>query len=63
MIHQADILIAVYDGKSGGTKNTVLMAHNKGIEIRILSPLLSPNPLKEYKILPIKESPQEPKLF
>ncbi len=39
MIHRAHCLIAVYDGKSGGTKNTVRMAHEKGIEIRILSPL------------------------
>ncbi len=39
MIHRADCLIAVYDGKSGGTKNTVRMAHEKGIEIRILSPI------------------------
>lgn len=39
MIHRADRLIAVFDGKSGGTKNTIRMAHEKGIEIRILSPI------------------------
>ncbi len=39
MIHRADRLIAVYDGKNGGTKNTIRMAHEKGIEIRILSPI------------------------
>lgn len=39
MISRADRLIAVYDGKSGGTKNTIRMAHDKGIEIRILSPI------------------------
>ena len=40
MVHRADRLIAVFDGKSGGTKNTIRMAHEKGIEIRILSPVL-----------------------
>lgn len=39
MVHRADRLIAVFDGKSGGTKNTIRMAHEKGIEIRILSPV------------------------
>ena len=39
MIHRAEKLIAVFDGKSGGTQKTVLMAHQKGIEIRILSPI------------------------
>lgn len=39
MIHRADRLIAVFDGKNGGTKNTIRMAHEKGIEIRILSPI------------------------
>lgn len=39
MIHRAEKLIAVFDGKSGGTKKTVQMAHEKGIEIRILSPI------------------------
>lgn len=39
MIHRANRLIAVFDGKSGGTKNTIHMAHEKGIEIRILSPI------------------------
>ncbi len=39
MIDRADCLIAVYDGKNGGTKNTIRMAHEKGIEIRILSPI------------------------
>ncbi|MBO5248959.1 MAG: DUF1273 family protein [Clostridia bacterium] len=39
MIHRANRLIAVFDGKNGGTKNTVRMAHEKGIEIRILSPI------------------------
>ena len=39
MIDRADRLIAVFDGKKGGTFNTILMAHEKGIELRILSPV------------------------
>lgn len=39
MIHRAEKLIAVFDGKSGGTQKTIQMAHEKGIEIRILSPI------------------------
>ncbi len=53
MIHRASRLIAVYDGKSGGTKNTIRIAHEKGIEIRILSPLPP-----EYKPLEPKEGPK-----
>lgn len=39
MVQRAERLIAVYDGKSGGTKNTIRIAHEKGIELRILSPV------------------------
>lgn len=39
MIHRAGKLIAVFDGKNGGTKKTIQMAHEKGIEIQILSPV------------------------
>ncbi len=62
MIHRADLLIAVYDGKSGGTKNTVLMAHKKGIEIHILSPRLPGIPFEKTE--PFRDdSTPEPKLF
>lgn len=66
MIQRADLLIAVFDGKSGGTKNTVLMAHEKGIEIRILSPFLPEYPLPNKESLlqnHTTESESEPKLF
>ncbi|MBP3300883.1 MAG: DUF1273 family protein [Clostridia bacterium] len=39
MIRRADRLIAVYDGKKGGTANTIRLAHEKGIALRILSPV------------------------
>lgn len=47
MIQRADRLIAVFDGKKGGTANTIRMAHEKGIQLRILSPIppqISPPP-------------------
>lgn len=47
MIQRADRLIAVFDGKKGGTANTIRMAHEKGIQLRILSPMppqISPPP-------------------
>ena len=50
MVHRADRLIAVFDGQKGGTKNTILLAHEKGIEIRILSPIppeYHPKPQKQ----------------
>lgn len=64
MIQRADLLIAVFDGKSGGTKNTVLMAHEKGIEIRILSPIL-PGCTEPERPLPCQSPSEEaePKLF
>lgn len=40
MVQRADRLIAIFDGKNGGTQNTIRMAHEKGIELRILSPVL-----------------------
>lgn len=39
MIRRADRLIAVFDGKAGGTRNTIHMAHEKGMDLRILSPI------------------------
>ncbi len=39
MIQRANRLIAVFDGKSGGTQNTIRMAHEKGITLCILSPV------------------------
>ena len=39
MVQRADRLIAVFDGKKGGTANTIRMAHEKGLELRILSPV------------------------
>ena len=39
MIDRADRLIAVFDGQKGGTSETLRMAHEKGIELRILSPV------------------------
>jgi len=47
MVRRADLLIAVFDGKKGGTANTIRMAHEKGIRMRILSPIppqISPPP-------------------
>lgn len=38
MIDKADILIAVYDGKPGGTANTIVMANRKNIPITIINP-------------------------
>ncbi len=55
MIHRADRLIAVFDGQNGGTKNTIRMAHEKGIEIRILSPV----PPEYTPVKPGDEPPEE----
>lgn len=49
MIRRADRLIAVYDGKKGGTANTVRLAHEKGIALRILSPVPPQWPTVETK--------------
>lgn len=39
MVKHADLLIAVYDGKTpGGTQNTLKMAEKKGINVVVLSP-------------------------
>ena len=53
MIRRADRLIAVFDGQKGGTKNTILMAHEKGIEIRILSPI----PPEYHPLQPTHQDP------
>ena len=63
MIHRADLLIAVYDGKSGGTKNTIRMAHDKGIEIRILSPLPPQYTPRKEALEETEEDATEMKLF
>lgn len=39
MVQRANRLIAVFDGKKGGTANTIRMAHEQGLELRILSPI------------------------
>lgn len=39
MVQRADTLVAVFDGKKGGTANTIRMAHEKGIRLRIISPI------------------------
>ena len=38
MVDRADMLIAVYDGKAGGTANTINMAKSKNMHIRIINP-------------------------
>ena len=38
MVDSATHLLAVYDGKPGGTKNTIEYAQNKGLEIIIIKP-------------------------
>ncbi|MDF2686397.1 MAG: hypothetical protein K0S55_1578 [Clostridia bacterium] len=38
MVERANMLIAVYDGKAGGTANTIAMANRKGIPIKIINP-------------------------
>lgn len=59
MIDRADRLIAVFDGKSGGTQNTILMAHRKGIEIRILSPILPAGTLQQTEEASEIKKPKE----
>lgn len=56
MIHRADLLIAIFDGKNGGTKNTIRMAHEKGIPLHILSPLPYRDPTVPH------EEPEDPQL-
>lgn len=51
MVERADRLIAVFDGQKGGTANTIRMAHEKGIELRILSPI-PPAPPKKTEPCP-----------
>jgi hypothetical protein len=38
MVEKADMLIAVYDGKPGGTAKTIEMASKKNIPIKIINP-------------------------
>lgn len=38
MVENSTVLLACYNGTPGGTRNTVLAAMRKGIEIRILDP-------------------------
>ena len=60
MIERAERLIAVFDGKKGGTRNTVLMAHEAGIELRILSPV----PPQPHQAEQIQEAePSQPTLL
>ena len=61
MIARADRLIAVFDGKKGGTANTIRMAHEKGISLRILSPIPPTFPPTSPPVP--KEGEEEPKLF
>ena len=58
MIERAERLIAVFDGKKGGTRNTVLMAHKEGLELRILSPV-PPQPRQAE----LKAEPSQPTLL
>lgn len=39
LVDISDVLIAVFDGKSGGTKYTVDYAHSRGRDIRFISPV------------------------
>lgn len=55
MVQRANRLIAVFDGKKGGTANTIRMAHEKGLQLRILSPL-------PPKFTEAKDSKKEPQV-
>jgi uncharacterized phage-like protein YoqJ len=69
MVDRSQRLVAVFDGKSGGTKNTILLAHEKGIEIRILSPIPPAHPpqtrspeLQKGNKIPHCEEPDDPQI-
>jgi len=40
LVHNADLLLAAYDGKEGGTAMTVDYARKSGIDVRIMRPVL-----------------------
>ena len=39
MVVQADLLLACYDGKDGGTKHTVEFAERMDCEVRLIPPV------------------------
>ncbi len=46
MVTQADLLVAAYDGKDGGTKMTVEMAKRAGVRVCMVKPVVE----KTYKV-------------
>ena len=38
MVDHADCLLAIYDGKPGGTQYTIDYAHKKGLEVVLIEP-------------------------
>lgn len=38
MVNNASLLIALFDGKAGGTKSTIVYAEKQGIEVVIITP-------------------------
>ena len=38
LVDKADSMIAVWDGSSGGTGNTVVLAHKKGVPVTVIDP-------------------------
>ena len=40
LVNNADLLLAAYDGKSGGTEMTIQTAKANGVKVQIIQPVL-----------------------